>query len=134
MYIKTFDESDILTGAEHLADPPCFVRWQIKNGMMVRCDRSEAQGLIGEDNNTVYLWGGAMPHGMKEPYAEEITQTEYEEIKRDAPDPEDDDPVNPDPESPPMTRAELTAKVAELEATNAFLTDCILEMSEMIYA
>ena len=85
-------------------------------------------------NAVRYLIGGAMPHGVKEPYAEEITQAEYEAIKRDAPDPEDDAPADPEPDNPPLTRAELTAKVAELEATNEFLTNCILEMSEMIYA
>lgn len=132
MYIKTFDADDTLTGAEYLADP-CFVRWQAKNGMMVRCDRDEAQGVIGEDNNTVYLIGGAMPHGVKEPYAEEISKSEYDAIKRGEPDPEDDDPVDPDPENPPMTRAELTARVAELSGQNAMLTECLLEMSEIVY-
>lgn len=76
-----------------------------------------------------------MPRGVKEPYAEEITQAEYEAIKRDEPDEEDTDPIIPDESAePPLTRAELTAKIAELEEQNSFLTDCILEMSEMIYA
>ena len=132
MYIKTFDANDVLTGAEHLVDP-CFVRWQIPNGLMVRCEKAQAQGLVGEDNNTVYLYNGAMPRGVKEAYAEEITKEEYDAIKRGEPDPEDDDPVDPDPEEPPMTRAELTASVAELREQNAMLTECLLEMSEIVY-
>lgn len=131
MFIKTFNADDELTGAERL-DPPVYVRWQISNGMMVRSDPEDAQGVISEDGNSVYLIGGHMPHGIKEPYAEEITEEEYDVIHGE--DPEDEDPDIPEgDDTPPMTRAELTAKVAELEEQNAMLTECLLEMSEIVY-
>ena len=132
MYIKTIDANDVLTGAEKL-DAPVFVRWQVSNGLLVRCTPEEAQGVVSENNQDVYLINGSMPHGVKEPYAVEITRDEYEAIKRDWPDPEDDDPVDPDPEEPPMTRAELTARVTELTEQNALLTECLLEISEIVY-
>lgn len=128
LYIKTYDAEGTLTGAQALAEP-VFVRWQISNGLMVRCEQAEAQAVLGNDG-TPYLLDGQMPHGIPEPRAEFISQAEYEAI-----DPEDEDPVIPDPEpeEPPLTRAELTARVHELEEQNNMLVECILEMSEVVY-
>lgn len=114
MYIKTFDAEDHLTGAEYL-EVPVYVRWQTSNGLLVRCEPEEAHGIVSEDGNTIYLINGQMPHGIKEPYAEEITQDEYEAIHAD--DPEDDTPAEPDDpsEDPIMTRAQLTAAILELQ-------------------
>lgn len=140
MFIKTFDIEDNLTGAERL-DPPVFVHWQISNGMMVRCEQEEAQAVISEDGSVYYLINGCLPHGEKEPYAEFITEEEYRAIIDY--DPEDDDPDVPDDqdEDEIMTRAELTAKVNELQEASdekderiEFLEDCLLEMSEVVYA
>lgn len=131
-YIKTFDAEDRLTGAEKI-EVLVYVRWQ-SNGMLVRCTEEEAQGIIGEDNETIYLINGNMPHGEKEPYAEFITKEEYDQIKGG--DPEDEDPEIPDDtdEDEVLTRAELTEKVKELEGRNDFLEECLLEMSEVVYA
>ena len=58
---------------------------------------------------------------------------EYEQLKDS--DPEDENPAPPDdPGTEVLTRAQLTAKVAELEETNTMLTECVLEMSETVYA
>lgn len=66
------------------------------------------------------------------------TYVEYEEpIEPEfSDDPEDTNPEveKGDEESTVMTRAELTAKVSELEEQNAMLMECLLEMSEIIYA
>ena len=62
-----------------------------------------------------------------------ITQADYELLKDT--DPEDNNPAPPDdPGTEVLTRAQLSAKVAELEATNATLLECVLEMSEAVYA
>ena len=132
MFIKTFDAQGNLTGAQQIEEP-VYVRWQPSNGMMARCAEEDAQGIIGTDG-TAYLLNGAQPHGEPEPYAEIITEAEYEEIIAGF-DPEDDTPVVPDPEpeEPPLTRAELTAIVTEQAETIQMLTDCLLEMSEIVY-
>lgn len=131
MYIKAFTAQGELTGAEKL-DPPVWVRWQLSNGLLVRCEQEEAQGVVSEDGERIYLIGGQQPHGIPEAYAEEITEAEYDAIHGE--DPEDEDPDIPEgDDTPPMTRAELTAKVAELEEQNAMLTECLLEMSEIVY-
>ena len=70
------------------------------------------------------------------------TYIEYEEpeveesVDADALDPEDTNPEVEEgvDESTIMTRAQLTEKVSELEAQNAMLMDCLLEMSEAVYA
>ena len=120
LYIKTFDAEGVQTGAQALAEP-CYVRWYVSNGMMARCDQAEAQGVIGTDGEA-YLLDGQMPHGIQEPRAEIITEAEYRAIIDE--DPEDEDPVIPDPEpeEPPMTRAELTARLLELEAQTSSMT------------
>lgn len=122
-YIKLFGADGRLIGAEALSEL-VYVRWQTNNGKLVRCKEDDAQGIISADGNTVYLINHQMPHGIPEPYAEFITQEEYEEISGE--DPEDESPAVPDPEEPPMTRSELTAAVQ-------MLMECLLEMSEIVY-
>lgn len=60
----------------------------------------------------------------------------YEEYAEPTDDPEDTAPeIEEDiDESEILTRAELTAKVTELEEQNAMLMECLLEMSEAVYA
>ena len=125
-FSKTCDEHDRLTGAEKL-DAPVYVRWQDSNGLLVRCDDETAQGIVGADNETVYLINGHMPHGEREPYAEIITEEEYRQIVDE--DPEDETPDIPEgtDEQDVLTRAELTERLN-------FLEECLLEMSERVYA
>lgn len=67
-----------------------------------------------------------------------ITDAEYDEIVLvlDPPDPEDEDPEIPDgtDEEEVLTRAELTELVRQLEQRNDFLEECLMEMSEIVYA
>ena len=133
MFIKAFKENDDLIGMEHL-DPVTFVRHQVVNDMIVSCEEEESQGVVSEDGSAIYFKKGVMPFGKKEDYYEEITETEYNATMED--DPEDETPVIPDDtnEEEVLTRAELTEKVKELETRNNFLEECLLEMSEVVYA
>lgn len=127
IYLNAYDEQDNLTGTEAIAEP-VFVCRQISNGCLVRCDEQDAQGIVSADGDRIYLIRGQMPNGVKEPYAEFITKTEYEAALAAAPDPEDEDPDVPEgvEEETILTRAELTERIA-------FLEDCLLEMSEIVY-
>lgn len=61
----------------------------------------------------------------------------YEEYVEPTDDPEDTEPEVSEElteESKILTRAELTEKVTELEEQNAMLMECLLEMSEAVYA
>ena len=115
---------------------PQYVRRQ-SNGAIVLCDEAFAQGIVSKDGTVIYQLDGKAPIGIDGcSTAYQIYGTEYDELIRDVPDTEDDTPeLPPDtPEEKILTRAELTARVQELEAQNAMLTDCLLEMSEVVYA
>ena len=130
-YFKIIRDETILTAEAH--DPPAFVKLQAKNNIKVRCSEHYAQGIISLNGQEVYQLPGKAALPGVDKTAVEITMTEYDEIISGY-DPEDDTPVIPDddPEEP-LTRAELTAKVRQLEERNEFLEDCLLEMSEIVY-
>ena len=135
MYIKSFNKNDELIGAEKL-DPVCWIRYQVDNDMIVRCEPEEAQGVVSETGEFIYFMEGIMPKGEKELWYVEITEEEYNSIIGEDEDPEDENPQVPDGQSADElpTRAELAERVAALEEQNDFLSECLLEMSEVVYA
>ena len=130
-YYKVLLNETVLTAEAH--EKPAFVKLQTKNNIKVRCSEHYAQGIISLDGSEVYQLPGKAALPDVEKIAVEITMTEYEEIISE--EPEDETPVIPEDETEePLTRAELTAKVKALEDRNEFLEDCLLEMSEVVYA
>ncbi len=124
-------DGETLTAAE-AHESPLFVR-RLRNGVVDLCSETQAQGITALDQEQYYqLAGREALGGDVSLTAEEITEQEYQEITRDLPDPEDDDPVIPDGSDPaaPMTRAELTEAVAALEKANTLLTGMLLENRE----
>ena len=132
MYIEIHNANGDFDHVERL-DEPMFVYWQKSNGVMSTCERGMAEGIIGK-HDAVYLFGRlALPHDEPEPYALEITEGEYNERLAGAPDAEDDIvPEAPDEELP-LSRAELTELVRELQQQNRILTESVLEMSQIVY-
>ena len=65
----------------------------------------------------------------------EITEDVYYEIldELDKGDPIDDDPQD-EGETEPVVKHELIERLESLEEMNGILTECILEMSEVVYA
>lgn len=136
IWIKVMDGETLIAAEAH--EKPRFVRRQ-RNGAIVLCDEAFAQGIVSKDGTVIYQLDGKAPLGIDGcSTAYQIYGTEYDELIREVPDIEDDAPEFP-PDTPEdkiliLTRAELTARVQELEARNAMLTDCLLEMSEVVYA
>lgn len=134
IWIKVMDGETLIAAEAH--ERPQYVRRQ-SNGAIVLCDEAFAQGIVSNDGTVIYQLDGKAPIGIDGcSTAYQIYGTEYDELIRDVPDTEDDTPELP-PDTPDdkiLTRAELTARVQELEAQNAMLTDCLLEMSEVVYA
>lgn len=129
-FLITKNSAETVEAHEH----PVYVR-QMKNGVY-RCAERDAQGVVTLDQSGIYQIQGKVRLRDTVGTAKKITTAEYEEWigTHGEPDPEDTDPVIPDEgEDIPLTRAELTAKVAELEEQNAMLVECILEMSEIVY-
>ena len=89
--------------------------------------------ILSANNAVAYLLEGKTPIPGLTHTAYIIGVAEYLQLKDT--DPED---TNPDPPDDPgdevLTRAQLTAKVKELEETNTMLLECLLEMSETVYA
>lgn len=100
-------------------DSPVYVMLQ-KNNVVVRCLEPMAQGIVSLDGSEIYQLDGKTSLGDGYSLAVPITLAEYDELaanyERDE-DPEDTDPEVPDGivEGDVLTRAQLTAKVAELE-------------------
>lgn len=120
LYIKIM-QGETLVGAE-AHENPVYVRRQEKNNIMERCSEYFAQGILSLDLSTIYLLDGKS--GIETDLtAYPIYMTEYEEIIAnlesggESVDPEDTQPEVPDhgDEAEIMTRADLTAKVLELE-------------------
>lgn len=100
-------------------DSPVYVMLQ-KNNVVVRCLEPMAQGIVSLDGSEIYQLDGKTSLGDGYSLAVPITLAEYDELAanyEDTTDPEDTNPEVPEgtEEGDVLTRAELTAKVAELE-------------------
>lgn len=115
LYVKILS-GDEMIGLEAIEDP-VYVKLQTKNNMIVRCLEPLAQGILSADGSTIYQLEGKESMGGDYDTAMIITLAEYEELLSDYEDPEDSNPEIPEGETEDdiLTRAQLTAKVAELE-------------------
>lgn len=132
-HIKLHNQNGELVGVEEL-DPANWVR-QLRNGTIELCDReSEAQGVQDASGSVIYQLSGrtALVDGSIIRTATVITEAEYDELANDYPEP---DPQPPDPEDDiaPLTVAEMRMKLAEQDEQIAMLTECLLEMSGLVY-
>ena len=116
---------------------------------LLRCPASIADGIIGSDNDTIYHLAGRPECGTgdyyvtpidAETYANLYDQLELGEVIT-IEEPTSDQPVQEEPpqelpqEEPViLSRAELTEKISELEEQNQMLLECLMEMSEIVYA
>lgn len=131
-YIKVLNAAGDLVSVEALEDP-VFVWIQPRNGKMARCyNESNAQGIVSIDGSAIYQIKDKPLLPDTERTAVIITQAEYDELSQDYPEP------NPQPDDPgediaPLTVGEMRAKIEEQEETITMLTECLLEMSEIVY-
>lgn len=132
IYLKVLDADGKLSSVEAI-ETPIYVKYQSRNKLLLQCPALHAQGILSANNAVAYLLEGKTPIPGLTHTAYIIGVAEYLQLKDT--DPED---TNPDPPDEPgdevLTRAQLTAKVKELEETNTMLLECLLEMSETVYA
>lgn len=136
-----------------------WLKWQTKHRILLGCEPSEANYIQSSDQEKVWRvqWLNPVPAGaptFEMVEAVEITEEEYLEIRKQLDDgfevvvpeetpPEEEIPEDTTPEVPSveiMTPEEMRRKIVQLEAdlaeqakTNDILTECILEMSTVIY-
>ena len=142
VYIKVVQGDAFVTTEAH--ENPVWINFQKKNNIMLRCSQPKAQGILSLNGNEIYQLSdkeNLMPKPEKT--AVIITLAEYEEINITVDEDLDVDipAENPEGEKHIMTAAEmraaissLTEAVTDLQARNVFLEDCLLEMSEEVYA
>lgn len=126
-----------------------FVRVSIRD-RAIYCDADHAMLLQGAVSGTFYHvgWLLKVPVGTAVQYEEAdasvIDLAEYDELYEQLvdgepvpePTPEPEPTPSPEPEPEPehkMTVQEMREKIAEQDETISMLTECLLEMSEIVY-
>ena len=82
VYFKILSADGTVKSVEALADP-VYVCWQTRNGILIRCDKRDAQGVMSGDGNTIYQLQGKQLSGVESDEllsAVSITLAEYEEL------------------------------------------------------
>ncbi len=151
MFYKVLLEGMVIDVLEN----PAFVKYQERNGLILRSKETDAFGVLSSDSSTIWHVEGLLepPAGtdFKKVELVEIEAEEAEALRKQL---EEDGPVvNPEepdteeeptpepPEEQVMTPVEMRAKITELTANvealteqNAMLEECLLEMSALVYA
>lgn len=132
-----------------------YVYWQEANKLMIMCSEEMANGILSSDGSVIWHVEGfpEFPEGLcQSVIVEEIEEDEYlrwkerletaatvtEETTEESPAENEttEESKNKDYLSiqDMLTIQELTDKVAKLEKENELLSECLLEMSEKVYA
>lgn len=129
-----------------------FLRWNARHQCLMVCEPRDAHYVQNYTETAIYRpgWLNPLPDGAPTyPTVEAaiINETEYEELiesldggepvpeppePQPEPEPEPEPEPQPEPE-PRMTIQEMREKIAEQEETISMLTECLLEMSEIVY-
>ena len=92
VYFKILSSDGTVKSEESLADP-VYVSWQTRNGILIRCDKRDAQGVMSGDGNTIYQLQGKQLSGVESDEllsAVCITLAEYDELAAQVGTTEDD--------------------------------------------
>lgn len=118
-----------------------YVMWQEKNKLLLSCDERLAEGILSADNSVAWHLEGLpdMPEEFDTVKAVEISEDKYNELKEKlgtGEKPTEEKPKEEVLESTDLRLkvASLTQEVETLKSNNDMLSDCILEMSEIVYA
>lgn len=119
-----------------------YVKYQQRNGLVLLTDKKDdAFGVLSSDASTIWIVDGLPSPPIDHDYATiravEIDEYEAALLRKQLEDGETAETPELPGESasePVMTPAELCAKIKSLEERNAMLEECVLEMSELVYA
>ncbi|MBQ9229093.1 MAG: hypothetical protein IJ680_03510 [Paludibacteraceae bacterium] len=132
-----------------------FVKYQNSNDMkLLTNNEDEAFGILSSDMSTIWHLEGLLDPpengGFSTVAAVEISEDEAKALREQLGDgepvenpeePEPEDPGTEEPEEPVMTPTEMRQRITELTATvedltqhNEMLEECLLELSEIVYA
>ena len=141
MYFKIVSNGQIVDACCGLN----YCKFQKKNRIWLSCDGPDgADGIISSDGSTIYEIGETdLGTGCDHATPVEIDEETYNAVRAELIETgvlPDDEPEKPEPEGEddqpeqePVKKSELMLKVEELTAQVGFLTECLLEMSEIVY-
>ena len=147
-YYKIIKDGTVLEVQDNLQP----VRFDERAGILLRRRLTDdPEGIISGDGQFIWQVDG-WPELPKEKITATVTLTEiykeeYENLKEKLdsgvidPEPEEPDPSEPEQPEEVMTPVEMRLRIKELTTTvdtltekNEFLEECLMEMSEVIYA
>ena len=132
-----------------------YVRWQEANNLMIMCSEEMANGIISSDSSVIWHVEGfpEFPDGLCQTViVEEIEEDEYlrwkERLETATTETEEATEESPSENATAeesaskaylsiqdlLTIQELMDKVEKLEKENELLSECLIEMSEKVYA
>ncbi len=133
MYYKIISDGQIVDASDSLR----YVRWQEKNRIFLSCEESEADGIVTSDGADIYLLlTSEAREGYRYAIVADIGEEEYlalrEELDAGQEIADDGDAGQEGTEAKTRLRL-LEEQVAALAEVNDMLTECLLEMSEIVY-
>ena len=131
-YFKIINKSNIIVSCEAQADP-VYVK-KNRNGLRIRCSKAEAQAILCFNGDEIAQLTGKPAIGGTSYTATEITQMEYDEWISQGNVNAVNDLEDTAPEVREGTEEEVILTRAELTARVEMLEECLLEMSEIVYA
>lgn len=145
-YYKVISGSDVIDVVDDLVT----VKYSSTSKCVVRCkEQEDPNGIISSDGQ--YIWHvegwNEFDDGIERDTVKlfEIMESEYETLKEQLSEtgkvPEPEKPESPEEAETVMTPVEMRVKIKELTATidnlttrNEFLEECLMEISEVVYA
>ena len=129
-YFKIIGQDGSVIAVEQIEEV-AYVCYQASNGMILRCSRVKAQGIISADGSQIYQLYGYSPMPGEYLTADRITQADYEYLIEELDIDEDDTEPEPSPDdedsgSDVMTVQQMRERIIALE-------ECILELSAQVY-
>lgn len=143
LFIKVLNGNGDIVSVEALEEP-VYIMQIPSNGVVVICKKaSEAQGIQDVTGSYVYQLYGKTPIQDESitRIAHIIPEYEYDELTAEYPEPNPQPEEPQEEETPPLTMSQMRevietqqATIEELQQTNDMLLECLLEISEIVYA
>lgn len=143
MYYKIVLGTTIVDAQESFS----YVLWQDKNAILLSCSAEQANGILSSDGSVVWHLDG-LPQFAEGEFATveavEISHDEYVQLVEQLKSGEEDIPDTPEQSETILAGQSTTEllltvqamqeEIQSLKEQNEFLGDCLLEMSEAVYA
>ena len=143
-YFKIIGQDGSVIAVEQIEEV-AYVCYQASNGMILRCSRVKAQGIISADGSQIYQLYGYSPMPGEYLTADRITQADYEYLIEELDIDEDDTEPEPSPDdedsgSDVMTPQQMRERIIALESALAekserigFLEGAMLEVGDILF-